>query len=271
MPAASVDPSLLQNVRSVEWRTRRILGAVRFEDRTTGETVSKGLQVCIPGVKVLWNHSGYLVLCRATGLEFHTEAFRTVPETPISQSLSFAGTVKDLSGCYLSRSFTLRLPRNSDPTRHELSESLFQPVVISLFPASSARTFHPLWSQVRVSLSYTVHGEIEPLSGALLRVTDALGSSLFASGLTDRRGEGIVFIPGIPPARPAEGENGNEEEPVVVYELPARLQVVWRSLEVDPPDPDRLEAERESLVRFDEPLFLKAGRTEKIRRILTVI
>lgn len=270
MPTASVEPRLLATLMSVEWRTRRVLGAVRFEDRATRDPVSARLQVRIPGVEVSWNLSGLAVLVRARGLEPHTEAFRAAPGNPPPESVAFTGTVEDPAGGYLPRSFSVRLPRDPDPNRHEDPRSLFQPVSVALFPAPSAGTAHPLWSRIRVSLARSVEGEKEPLSGALVRITDAAGDVLLGSGLTDARGEGIVFLPGIPPARSSEGGNGDEEEPVVVYELPARIQVVWEPPGEAPPDPDHLEAAREDLIRSDDPLSLKAGRTERFRKTLTM-
>lgn len=270
MPGSSVDPRLLETARSVEWRTRRILGGMRFEDRTTRELVSNQLRVRIPGVNLFWNRSGHLILSQAPGLESYTRGFRSVPHLSSEDSLSFVGTVEDLTGRYLSRSFSFRLPRDPDPTRHESSDSLFQAVSVALFPSPIASASHPLWSQVRVSLARSLHGAIEPLSEAFVRITDASGTSVLGSGLTDSRGEGVIFIPGVPLARSAEGAHEDEEEPVVVYDLPARIQVVWKPLEEKPPDPDHLEEERAVLVRSDEPLFLKAGRTERIRRTLTI-
>lgn len=270
MPRASVDPRLLETARLLEWRTRRILGAVRFEDRTTRRPVTSRLRVRLLGVDFWWNRFGDLILCRAQGLASHVEAFRNLPDLPAVASLSFNGSVEDSTGTYLARSFSLRLPRDPDPSHHDRFDSLFQPERIALFPSPTATSAHPLWSQVRLSLARAVEGGSEPLSGALVRITDTTGSTVLGSGLTDSRGEGVAFIPGVPLARSAQGGDGDEDEPVLVYELSARLQVVWKPLNGALPDPDLLEAEHETLVRSDEPFSLKAGRTERIRKILTI-
>jgi hypothetical protein len=98
-----------------------------------------------------------------------------------------------------------------------------------------------------------------------------------ASGMTDARGEGLVVVPGIPFARSSEGGiDGNgggheedSEEPVLAYETPVRLQIVWDAGMEGFPDPDRLERERGRFLRGDDTLTLKAGRTERIRKTVS--
>ncbi|MEJ5365802.1 MAG: hypothetical protein WHS86_11915 [Desulfosoma sp.] len=277
MPSMSVDPQGLSRLRFVEWRIRRILGALDFVDLTTGFPVNRTLCVDIPGVGLMRKPSGRYIIQKAAGLEHHGQAFRAPPQDPPLQALPFRGTVEDPSRRYLARSFTLLLPRDPDPAHPDVEHSLFQPARVSLFPAPAASVPGIRWSLVRVSLDRSVDGRSVPLSGALLRITDSSGAVLLASGMTDARGEGLVVVPAIPFARSSEGgTNGtgdghgdDTEEPVLVYETPARMQVVWDAEAVGFPDPDRLEKEHESFLRSEHALTLKAGRTERIRKTVS--
>uniref|UniRef100_A0A832A2S6 Uncharacterized protein n=1 Tax=Desulfacinum infernum TaxID=35837 RepID=A0A832A2S6_9BACT len=277
MPSTSVDPQGLSNLRFVEWRIRRILGAVDFVDLTTEMPVKGTLCVDIPGVRLMRNLSGRYIIHEAIGLEQHGPAFRAPPQDPPLQSLSFRGTVEDPSRRYLARSFTLVLPRDPDPAHPDAEPSLFRPVRVPLYPAPAAPPPPFRWSLVRVSLDRLVGGRSMPLSGALVRITDSSGAVLLASGMTDARGEGLVLVPGIPFARSSDGgANGNgggheddSEEPVLVYETSVRLQIVWNADVEGFPDPERLERERASFLRSDDALSLKAGRTERIRKTVS--
>ncbi len=276
MPSSSVDPKVLAAVRTVQWHQRRILGAVAFIDRTLEIPVTTPLIVHIPNATLLRNRSGRYVIHRAVGFDEHVASFRAPPDEPPLEDRSFLATVEDPTGRYLARSFSVSLPRDPDPNHADDGDSLFQPVYVRLFPAPALPFLRPLWSVVRVSLCGYQKGRRQPMAGALVRVTDVAGSLLLGSGMTDRRGEGIVPVAGIPYARSSEGggdgNGGGDEdaEPVLLYETPARLQLVWDPEAEDPPDPDRLERNHASFVRHDESLSLKAGRTQKVQRTVFI-
>ena len=100
-----------------EHMDRRVLGALRFIDSTTGLPVSANLKVNASGLKFVRNLSGHYVIAGASGLEEHEGAFEKPPASPAPGSLPFEISVADPSREYLSRRHTIRLPRDPDPQK----------------------------------------------------------------------------------------------------------------------------------------------------------
>jgi hypothetical protein len=211
-----------------------VLGAVRFLDAVTGLRILDPLVVSAPGVRWLRNRLGYYVIADAPGLARATESFGEQPADVPVGSVPIALTVRDPGGRYLPRRGTLRLPRDPDPSRADEPESLFRPVDVRLFPAPAAGTA-PGWALIRATVfaGQTDRG----LPGALVRVLRQRDGRHLASGLSDRRGEALVAVPGIPVTTWEEGEG-----PVLATQVEVTLKAHFDPNAADPPDPDDLEA-----------------------------
>ncbi|HEU0016092.1 MAG TPA: hypothetical protein VFQ45_20610 [Longimicrobium sp.] len=237
---------------------RRVLGAVRFVDAVTGDTVEGPLRVAAPGVRWTRNRRGWWVVAGAPGLEAHTGVFPTPPAQPPLGSVPVVLTVEDGAGRYLPRRYTLALPRDPDPKKADRPNSLFRPADVPLY-ASPAGGVAAGWAVVRASV--TRGGA--PAAGALLRVlrksdeaAPAAPAQVLGWGMADERGEALVAVAGIPVTTWDEGGDGQ----VLATEVDARVQVYWEAGQAWPPDPDALAGKGRKAVGV-AGARLAAGRT----------
>lgn len=236
---------------------RRVLGAVRFVDSTTGLPVSNPLAVTASGLEFVRNLSGHYVIAGAVGLEEHALAFDKPPAVPALGSLTFEIRVADPTREYLPRRQTIGLPRDPDPKNASSSNSLFHAIDVRLFPAARALTGVG-WAVIRASV--VKKGTDEPLSGALLRVTKKNGAPAdetkpLGIGLTDNRGEALVTVPGIPVTTFGEGDGD-----VTTNEIDVTIKAFFDPNAGTLPDPDDLEARRENLKSKAIDTKLGSGR-----------
>lgn len=261
---------------------RRILGAIRFLDATTRLAVAEPLAVAVErvqivdpatgqpitpqpalaveAVRLIRNRRGDYVIASAPGLEAHAEAFEHTPAAPPLASIALELTVSDPGRWYLPRRCTIRLPRDPDPSHADQEDSLFRLVDVALFPAPIA-ALAPGWAVVRAHVTEAVTLPLPagqappPLAGALIRVVRAGDGERLAMGLSDQRGEALVAVPGIPVTT-----WGADEGPVLATEIPVTLEVVFDPAAGEIPDPDALEATRETLRTSSAPAALASGR-----------
>ncbi len=145
---------------SLEVCDRRVLGAVRCLDATTGAPLLVPVSVTAKGISFVRNRSGYYVIFGALGypsLQAHTTVFQEPPTTSDHESVPPLGSVpikfqvSDPNGQYLPRGYTLSLPRDPDPENANQSNSLFQPANVLLYPTPTARTV-PGWAVIRATV-----------------------------------------------------------------------------------------------------------------------
>jgi hypothetical protein len=213
---------------------RRVLAAVLFVDGVTGAVIDTPLVIEGSGLGWLRNRRAFWVLTAAPGLEAHVTSFAGPPATPPVGSVRHTVTMRDPAGRYLPRLTTLALPRNPDPADADQSDSLFQPIVVPLYPAVTARLATG-WAVLRLTVTGGAPGS--RLRGALLRVRRAADGPVLARGLSDDRGEALVPVPGIPVTTWSE-----EPDAVIVNEIDAILQVIPNPGPGVVADPDALEA-----------------------------
>ncbi|HWK89765.1 MAG TPA: hypothetical protein VNP72_07210 [Longimicrobium sp.] len=225
---------------SADLLDRRVLGAVRFLDAVTGDTIDGPLRVSAPGVRWARNRRGWWVVVSAPGLEAHTAVFPTPPAQPPLGSIAVPLTVEDAGGRYLPRRFTLALPRDPNPRTPDKPTSLFRPADVVMY-ASPSGPVAAGWAVVRVSVSKAG----VPAAGALLRVVRKVEQpadappvplQILGWGMADQRGEALVAVAGIPVTTWDEGGDGQ----VLATEVDARVQVFWDPAQAWPPDPDTM-------------------------------
>ena len=250
---------------------RRVLGAIRLIDATTGRPLHRPLSVSAEGVRFLVNRAQLYVISQAPGLEAHSAAFAAPPETPTTGSAPIEITIDDPLGEYLPRRATIPLPRSAAPGADE--PDLFAPEAVSVLPSPNA-ALRQNWSGVRLSLRLA---DDRPVRGALINLRRHAGDEdpdggeeeLVASGLSDERGEALVILPGLPVSRSAGASEPGEEPPpdtddgeVTTPETPVTLEIVVDPDLPWPVDPTRLMANRAQWRRAveDGTVDLATGR-----------
>lgn len=247
---------------------RRILGAIRFVDSTTGLPITSALSVKSGGLlRFVRNLSAHYVIAGAPGLEAHTIAFAKPPDSPAVGTLTFEISIDDPARKYLSRRHTLKLPRDPDPNKAGASDSLFRAAEVRLFPSSTAFTGVG-WAVIRASV--VRKGTDDPLNGALLRVTKKNGTLAdeakpLGVGLTDKRGEALVAVPGIPVTTFGEGAGA-----VTTNEIDITIAAFFDPEASAIPDPDDLEARRANLKSVTIDTQLGSGRVIPLKFEITL-
>lgn len=240
---------------------RRVLGAIRLVDATTGRAVHRPLSVSAEGVRFLVNRAQLYVISQAPGLDAHVTAFDRPPDEPVPGSAAIEVTIDDPLGEYLPRRATIPLPRRA--SADEAEPDLFAPEVVRVLPSPNA-ALRSSWSGVRLSLRLD---DQRPVRGALINLRgngdDGGEDALVASGLSDERGEALVILPGLPVSRSAEGPApGGGDGEVTTPETPVTLEIVVDPDLPWPVDPALLMANRDQWRRAieDGSVELATGR-----------
>jgi hypothetical protein len=228
---------------------RRILGAIRCVDVPTGLPITSPLVLQATGASFARTRSGYSALMDAPGLHDYTLSFNTPPATPAVGSVSLVLTVSDPANHYLTRRRGLALPPDPNPAN---ATGLFTPMDVQMFPSPIARTA-PGWAVVRASVAASNTGAALP--GALIRVVRTADSALLGRGVSDKRGEALVAIAGIPVTTWDSGSGS-----VLASEIDVTLHVVYDQAVVGAPDPDDLETRQGSLPQNSTAAKLASGR-----------
>jgi hypothetical protein len=206
----------------------RALAAIRFLDEETRLPVRAPVRLEGEGVRFVRNFRGLHVITDAPGFEDYAANFDLPLTPPAPATLTLTAT--DPSHVYLSRRFTVNLPRDPSPgPDEELPEdSVFTPVDVVLYPSAVAR---PSAGSAVVRLSVQDNAGA-PLPGALVELTLET-PNIVRRGLCDDRGEALVLIPGIPIA--------DWSNPTASTEFDLTVKAAW-SAGAPPPNPDALAA-----------------------------
>ncbi|NNE64328.1 MAG: hypothetical protein HKN34_09615 [Gammaproteobacteria bacterium] len=268
---------------------RRYLGVLKCIDRATGFHLSQHMRLESDELSFLRNRSNLYVISKAIGLEQHSNAFEKAPTLPATGSIAFDVEISDPKHDYLPRTLVIDLPRDADPANLDNNNTLFKAIDVQLYAAPKAQIMAN-WSTVRVSVMRD-DGPLgkQPVAAALLRVIRESDDEVLSSGLSDQRGEALVIIPGIPITQFADEDEddgpgggpggggppgggppgGGNPVPVVISEIPARLEVSVASGSDWPVNPDLLELNHAANLVATESLTLRTGRMEKVAIQLT--
>lgn len=256
----------------IERIDQRVLGAIRLLDRVTQSPVKRAMRISSEHTSLLRNRQGLYVITGASGLEAHTASFRQPPQTPGLAANEYGFEIADPQQRYLPRLVTLRLPRDPDPDHAGSVDSLFSPMDVTLYPASTA-LLSTNWSTVRVSVTQGADPLTAiPVAGCLIRIVEQAEGTLLASGISDERGEALVIVAGVPVTKFADdeetgnahsGAGGGIDEPVLVNTLPVRLELSHIESTSWPVNPDVLEQNHAVNLRESIDLTLSTGRMEK--------
>lgn len=264
----------LRELDRTQWR---VLGAVRFVDATTQVPIERGLRIDAPGATLVRNRSGLYVIRHWDALAEHESEFLAPPPLPAVGTQNLALSVSDPAGDYLTVAAQVALPRNADPAQANAAGSLFQPVVVPLYPAASAPVAAN-WAVLRVSLTESASGDA--LGGALLRVQS--NGNVLARGLTDWRGEALVPVVGVPVTTFSDDANA-----VVISQISVTLHAAFdaasgsRTPAVDVQlgraptplpvvDPAAIDAAFDTLPRTQMALNIAARRSQSVSLTLSL-
>lgn len=253
----------------IERIEQRVLGALRLIDRVSQTPLTRAMRLTSTNAASVRNMRGYYVVTHAAGLEAHTAAFQQPPAIPALGANSYTFEINDMQNRYLPRLVRLQLPRDPNPSNIGNANSLFRPIDVAMYPASTASLAHN-WSSLRATV--TQGPDQIPLRGALLQVIAKEDNLLIASGISDSRGEALVIVPGVPITKFADtGDVGGAGDvpPVVVNTLPVRLELSLSSNATWPVNPDDLEQNHAANRRMTMDLTLSTGRMEKVTINLT--
>jgi hypothetical protein len=171
---------------------RRVLGAFRIVDAFSREPVSQPPVVRNAVLDVRRNASGVFVVFGAPGLRNLTVQFD--PVKPWPAATAFPVTIVADGRRYLSRRARISMPRRPEPMSDPASSMI--PQDVALYPAAAA-VLGFNWAVVRVRVSKAGAASSDPgLPWAVLRMTRNSDGSEVAVGLCDRRGEGVLAVPG---------------------------------------------------------------------------
>ena len=149
------------------------------------------------------------------------------------------------------------LPRDRYPKMLDKSDSLFRAVEVRLFPSATAAT-GASWSVIRASV--VKKGTNVPLPQVLLRVTKRNATTAdeakpLGIGMTDKRGEALVAVPGIPVTTFGETHGA-----VTTNEIEVTVSAFFDPNAGAVADPDELEAKRATLKSAKADTKLASGR-----------
>lgn len=181
----------------------RVLGALRLRDAITGMDIRESMVITALGVEIRRNRRGDYVIFETPAyptLQAHTANFFEPLPQPNPQTVEIRFQIRapkeqDLppKGKYLPRAIKVRLPR--DPKAANASESLFQPVLVPLFPSPTAST-RSTWALVRATLRD--QGNQQRLPWAMIQVSHTSGNANPTWYQADWRGECLIAVPTIP-------------------------------------------------------------------------
>lgn len=186
---------------SFDYLDRRVLAAFVFVD-PLGRRVLTPVNVGAveAGVVLFRKRPGEYVVMAAPKLANHVAIFDAPPATPAIGKAPITLDIRPADPALGARRFTLKLPRDPDPSKADTPDSLFQPAAIPLL-ASPGGGLVALAAALRVTVSRSDDNRL--IECALVRVRP-IGMPE-AWGLTDAAGEALVLVPGVPLASPGPG------------------------------------------------------------------
>ena len=171
---------------------RRVLAGFRIVD-PLGRAITDAADVTVPGAKLLTKQPGHWVVLEAGALPGHDREFSAPPAAPSVSSQSLAIEIKSHSNRFLSRSATLRLPRDANPANRDKANSLFRwaDIVLPFASAGAASSGTAL-----VSIQVTRDTDDHRIEGAVVRLrATGLPEQI---GMTNSQGEAHLVIPAVP-------------------------------------------------------------------------
>ena len=190
----------------MSWRSptlldRRMIAAIQASD-PLGRPIDGGVEAEAVGARFFTKPDGTVILQSWSRLEGFDAAFENQPSSPAIGSRTLDLLITPRSGAVMSRRATISLPRDPDPANATNANSLFRAVTITM-PASASIKVP---GQACCLLAGVVRNTDDaPVAGAVLRLTSDANPQLTTLGITNRQGEALLLVAGLPLAEVGAG------------------------------------------------------------------
>ncbi len=220
---------------------RRAIALIELVDYA-GRRVDAAAQLEGPGLKFFGKGNGRFALLEAPDFAEYSASFPDPPQAPAVGSKTIGIDIIVADPAYMSRRAELKLPRSADPATREDADSLFQPLRLTLLPATDAPVPASA-AALRVTVTHKTNKKL--VGNALVRVKSANGK-FAATGMTDLSGEALLLIPYFPISFTTGGANVEDS-------LAATATVVANPAQVELTDPAELAVKK--MARGGAPLL----------------
>jgi hypothetical protein len=210
---------------------RRVLGAFRCVDAVSRTPIMEVISVHSTTLDIRRNSSGTYVVFNAPGTRSLTEQFDV--SSPWPNPLPFEVIIEPGNARYLPRRAQVNMPRAvklGDPN------PVMVPQDVPVFVAPAAPLL-PNWAVVRVAVKKAGAAN-DRLPWTVLRMTRDSDGSVLATGMSDKRGEGVLAVAGL-----GQSANQNGGGAVVAITLDATVTALFDPNNLNQPkqwlpDPD---------------------------------
>ncbi len=232
------------SARAVTLLDRRMLAAIRPID-PLGRVVDGLVSVSAEGARFLHKPDGIVILTRWSGLPGADQQF-DAPVAPVPASRELEITLRPARRDLLPRRAVIDLPRDPDPARATTASSLFRAIDVAM-PASTA--FAVSGHSAAIAVRVVQQGSQVPVFGAVIRASLPGTPAINAVGLTDRLGEAMLVLPGLPLTQVGPGASVQDSHEITLAlfvdaDLAVRARDALRVGETpEPVDPDQIMAE----------------------------
>lgn len=168
---------------------RRALAALRFVHGVTRAPLLHPVRIEAPGLTLVTNRSGLVIVREAVGFEAWTAAFL---QPPLAQRpVEFTLDIHDPRGQFLPRRLTLTLPKGNLPDTME-------PVEVPLLPAAAA-PLPAAWAVLRLAVHVEGTHPPQGLANVWVEAQPRVPGKPMRLAQTDAHGEALVVVPDIGP------------------------------------------------------------------------
>lgn len=172
---------------------RRALALIALVD-PFGRPLGGPVQLTGDGLRTVAKPGGRWAVLACKGLEAHVGAFESAPASPAQGTVACAIDIRPADGGLAPRRAVVPLPRDPDPAHRGETDSLFEPVTVTLLPSPQCPVPGTA-AAVRVTVRKRNDGR--RVANALVRVASDNGQ-FAAHSVTDAAGEALVIVAQFP-------------------------------------------------------------------------
>ncbi|GAA4049578.1 hypothetical protein [Parerythrobacter jejuensis] len=177
-----------------------------------------------------------------------------------SQSLNLILT--PVGNRLMPRKASIALPRQPDPAQRDNPDSLFQPARVML---SAASGFRAEGNACAVTVTLSRQSDGHAIEHAVIRLRDAANGPIRTTGITNRHGEAMLVLAGLPLAAAGNNASASPTHAMVVEALVdpanARFNAEPPANTAPPIDPDAVIAATAPAGIVQTSVDLQTGRT----------
>ncbi len=181
---------------------RRALALIQLSD-IFGRPVESPVEITGSRLRSFRKSGGRIAIIGAKGFSEYEAQFDPAPSSPAIGSRDVVIGITPSGSLYASRSFTLKLPRETNPNGRGQPQSIFSALPVTLLPGPA---FAAAGSNFIVRAQVTRQSDGAAVENALLRGVSDDGK-FAAMAVTDYRGEAALVFAEIPASFAGAGAN----------------------------------------------------------------